>query len=312
VHLTDTNGDLRSVDLRIGRDVADSRLNPPGAPSQRTPEVAYQFARVDPTAYRYGEQLYYARRPVLPSFTATSVTIENLVPGAGLEIFGIGLFNAVTGEITQAREKQRFQPIYRDDQVRIFENTGTLPRAFLVPSATVVAPGQDALSRMLDGPFNPRETVFVECAPPDPLCGLPLSLTQKNLGQLDAPGVAVYRSYESDASTIQVTAVRDAMLVVSDRFAPGWIALVDDRPTPILRADYLFRAIHVPAGSHTVRVLYAPWAIGIGALVSAVTISCVFLVTGVHALTAAQRRWAWKPWPRWRRATEPAAVPELS
>jgi hypothetical protein len=315
INLTNAEGAVRSVDLRIGRDIADARANLPNssvAADHANLEVAYQFTRSDPTAYRYGEQFYYARRPLRAPFLTTAVSVENLVPGAGLEIYGVGLFDAATGEITQARDKERLQPVYRDDQVRIYENMGVLPRAFLVPSAMVGASGPEVLSRMLDGPFNPRETVFVECAPPDTQCGLPPSVTKVNPARLEAPGIAAYRSYESDASTIQVTAIRDSMLVISDRFAPGWFALVDDQPAPILRGNYLFRAIHVPAGLHSVRLIYAPWSLGVGAALSAFTILCVFVATSVHAVTTMRRRWAPPAWLPRRRPSETAALPELS
>ena len=49
------------------------------------------------------------------------------------------------------------------------------------------------------------------------------------------------------------------MLFLLDLFHyPGWIAELDGRQTPILRADVLFRAVEVPAGRHTVVFRYAP------------------------------------------------------
>jgi hypothetical protein len=49
------------------------------------------------------------------------------------------------------------------------------------------------------------------------------------------------------------------ILVISDVLAPGWSATVDGREAPIVRADYAFRAVPVPAGEHDVVMRYLPW-----------------------------------------------------
>jgi hypothetical protein len=48
-------------------------------------------------------------------------------------------------------------------------------------------------------------------------------------------------------------------LVVSDAFVPGWTARVDGAPASIVPVDLAFRAVPVPAGSHTVDMRYSPW-----------------------------------------------------
>lgn len=48
-------------------------------------------------------------------------------------------------------------------------------------------------------------------------------------------------------------------LVVNDCLAPGWTATVDGVSSELLRADYAFRAVPVPAGEHDVLLRYSPW-----------------------------------------------------
>ncbi len=57
-------------------------------------------------------------------------------------------------------------------------------------------------------------------------------------------------------------------VVFSEVWYPGWEALVDGKPTRLYRADYLFRAVAVPAGEHRVIMRYRPRAFYAGLLLS--------------------------------------------
>lgn len=60
-------------------------------------------------------------------------------------------------------------------------------------------------------------------------------------------------------------------MVLTDTWYPGWEARVDDVPTPIVRADYIFRAVPVARGTHSIVFEYHPRMFGLGALISAVS-----------------------------------------
>ncbi|MEW6717422.1 MAG: YfhO family protein [Chloroflexota bacterium] len=64
-------------------------------------------------------------------------------------------------------------------------------------------------------------------------------------------------------------------LVISDVWYPGWQAQVDRRAVPILRADYLFRAVEVPVGEHTIILVYKPSWLFVGMVVSVLAL-CVW------------------------------------
>jgi uncharacterized membrane protein YfhO len=49
---------------------------------------------------------------------------------------------------------------------------------------------------------------------------------------------------------------REGYLVVSDVLLPGWSATLDGKELPMLRADYAFRAVPLPAGDHEVVMRY--------------------------------------------------------
>lgn len=68
------------------------------------------------------------------------------------------------------------------------------------------------------------------------------------------------KAMHTNSSTIEVDTDQPGLLVLHDIYYPGWRATVDEVPSPILRANILFRAVEVPAGHHVVRFEYAPFS----------------------------------------------------
>ena len=82
----------------------------------------------------------------------------------------------------------------------------------------------------------------------------------------------------------EVDAPQDGGFVVfAETWYPGWRAEVDGRRVPLYRADYLFRAVAVPAGRHRVVLVYRPWWWPVGAAGS-------LLALGVLAVLWLRRR----------------------
>lgn len=61
-------------------------------------------------------------------------------------------------------------------------------------------------------------------------------------------------------------------LVLDQPFASGWSIRLDGRPTQILRANYLFSAVWLPPGQHTLLRRYVPKSLVLGAAISSATL----------------------------------------
>ena len=92
------------------------------------------------------------------------------------------------------------------------------------------------------------------------------------LGPADAsPLVASVEFARDDPEHVElrVASDRSSWLVLADAWYPGWEARIDGAAVPVLRANSLFRAVRIEAGSSLVSFDFRPRSVRIGAAVSA-------------------------------------------
>ncbi|HEX7090219.1 MAG TPA: YfhO family protein [Longimicrobiales bacterium] len=165
--------------------------------------------------------------------------------------------------------------VYRDPQAAVYRNESAFPRAFLVGAVEVV-PDELAVVRILtDSMLDLRRTALL----PEPLpAGIAL--------EPDPVGTVEWLDREVDRYTLRVTTDRPALLVVSENYFPAWKAAVDGEPAPVLRANYTFRAVPVPAGAHEVRFEYRSDVLRASAFASLATLVLLLGVAAGGALRA--------------------------
>jgi uncharacterized membrane protein YfhO len=49
-----------------------------------------------------------------------------------------------------------------------------------------------------------------------------------------------------------------AVLRIAERYDPAWIATIDGKAATLVRVDYMFQGVPVPAGAHYVLLEYRP------------------------------------------------------
>ena len=182
----------------------------------------------------------------------------------GLTLHGLALVDAAEGVFQSfvVAPQGQFELVYSGD-VKIYENSTVLPRAFLVSEVLTAANDAEAIAVMQGETFNPEKTIVVvedrgkerqRDGEKNP--SIPPSLS---------PSIVFY---SPEQVVIDVTAARDGYLVLTDAYYPGWVATVDGQPANIERADILFRSVKIPAGQHRVEFRYQPQSFALGAAVS--------------------------------------------
>jgi uncharacterized membrane protein YfhO len=149
--------------------------------------------------------------------------------------------------------------VFTDKTVDIYEEESALPRTFFATQWSLV-PQNDALKVMLDQNFDPSKEILLEKDP-----GVK-SLVLTGLSTVE------YVSYSANERILTVKNSVPGILFTSETWYPGWKAYVDGKEVEILRADYSFRAIAVPEGTHTIRFVYKPLSFTVGAWLSLVTL----------------------------------------
>jgi hypothetical protein len=166
-----------------------------------------------------------------------------------------------------------------EDGTTLSRSRTALPRAFLVQKAQVVSDAE-ALKAVRDPAQSFRHTAWLATGEP-----------------LDRPpceGNAQLMESTARGVELAVDACDESYLVLSDSHYPGWQATLDGASTPIHRANFALRAVRVTAGSHRIRVEYAPRSFHVGLAVSLLAlgglVAALFVARGNDRLTRGRRR----------------------
>jgi hypothetical protein len=154
---------------------------------------------------------------------------------------------------------EAFPTIYADERVKVLENPDAVPNAWIVNQAQQVA-SEDMLDALASGEIDPSETALLESMPP-------------NLTASSEPSSRSVQIVERSPEHIRLDAASDqpGLVVLSETWDPNWRAYVNGEQVEIYRANYLFRAVPIPAGESSVELRYEPPALRLGLAVTAFT-----------------------------------------
>ncbi|MEW6619642.1 MAG: YfhO family protein [bacterium] len=156
----------------------------------------------------------------------------------------------------------------KDRIVRIYENKGVLPRAYLVAKVRVVKNRKEAFKAVISASFDPTKEVILES---------PISNPQSPISNLQSRVEII--NYQPNKIILNASSSVDCFLFMSETYYPGWKAYVDGQKTEIYRANYIFRAIKFPKGNHQVEFVYFPLSFKTGLFGSLLTL--ILMVIGV-------------------------------
>jgi membrane protein YfhO/6-pyruvoyl-tetrahydropterin synthase-like protein len=153
------------------------------------------------------------------------------------------------------------------EQLQLYDFNPAARRVYVVPDALMGPNVLWQIEGMFQARFNPASGVLVSEPPPPPA---------------GTPGMPVPASAEFIEDGLNRVVVRarlpgDGYLALMDSYTPDWRVDVDGRPAPLMRANGLFRAVHLVAGTHVVTFTYHPSMFYLGARITGATAAALAL-----------------------------------
>jgi O-antigen/teichoic acid export membrane protein len=191
-------------------------------------------------------------------------------------------------------DNPKYELVYEDEAVRIYENLGAMPRAFTLPFSTTSfyrlddeddPPFADEVAY-----FDLRHNVLIP-APP----GLPRERNRASMPTTipGTPVPATVTVYTANEVWIDAQVRDESWLVLADSAFPGWKAYLrpigagdaDERQVPLHVVDGNFRGVYLERGAWTVRMKYSPDSVKLGGFASFMAGVVLIFVVGV---------WLWR------------------
>lgn len=243
--------------LRAGQETAEGAWRDGAAHGQ--PDARQPWPRGQ-AGWDYLARATWAE-PLLPQ----RITVRNVAAEGNLVLRGVSLLDQRTGAhaaLTMPADGQ-FRRVHSGD-VKVYQNQQALDRAYLVGQATTAADDAAVLARLAEAAFEPSQEVVLLAD------DLAAAGQQTQAAALAGPmeGVARIVEYQPERVVVEATLDAPGALVLADTWYPGWQARIDGQPAPVLRANYLFRAVLLPAGQHVVQFEFRPVSLRLGAGVS--------------------------------------------
>jgi hypothetical protein len=153
-------------------------------------------------------------------------------------------------------EADKFEKVFdQDPEIAVFRNRRFLSFATIVPSATT-ADHEGAFAAVHRQGFDPYGTVVIEDTAAAP----------------GGPGTVTVETSNPGFLRLKASAPQGGYLLLSQTFYPGWTATVDGAQSRLYRANYLFQAVRLEPGEHTVEIAFRPLSTAIGGAISALTL----------------------------------------
>lgn len=168
---------------------------------------------------------------------------------------------------------KKFELVY-DEEIKIYKNNHAFPRSFIVHQVVVLKSKDDIFDKLKNEQFDLRNNIIIEKEPPE--------MGNLNRYAHRSPFVdnssSEIKEYQYNKVMIDVNMENPGFLVLTDTYYPGWKVYVDGEEKKILVADYLFRAVFLEEGLHSVEFIYDPFSFKIGFWISCFALFSILII----------------------------------
>lgn len=173
----------------------------------------------------------------------------------------------------QPFEHAKFEQVFHQGGVYVFQNRNYFPRARIVFDYEVIKEREDILTRIVDPNFDYRNSVILEEEP----------RASFSRGDTSVPlGKAVIEQDEINRMMVKAVLSQPGFLILSENYYPSWKAYVDGNEAEIYRANYIFRAVYLDEGEHEVEFVFDSATYRIGKTSTLLTSGLLLAIFGFY------------------------------
>ncbi len=134
---------------------------------------------------------------------------------------------------------------YKDGAYLVRRNSDAYGNAWFVDSVNYVDSANEEILAL-----NDEDLINTAIINKNEFSGLPTSYVQDSTAEIS---LVAEKPYNPNSRKYSVHTNKNALAVFSEiYYSPDWRAYIDGNPAEYIRADYLLRAMEIPAGEHTV------------------------------------------------------------
>ncbi len=185
--------------------------------------------------------------------------VQNIGQARGLLDIGGVRYAILSYPVNSEEFKLVKKDSVKEKDVYLYEYRGYPGRFLFFPKAQFISDEKKVMLKMIDQKTDFKKELIISDSS---------AASPKGPEASKATGNVKLLSYEPNEIVLSSESDGNGFIYASDTYYPGWRAYVDGKQTKIYRANLAFRAIEVPAGSHTVVFRYVPVSFYIGCILT--------------------------------------------
>jgi len=205
-------------------------------------------------------------------FKRSSDFLHNFIPSA---LAGSGIYPNLKDERYLDLMGCRYDA---NDNGNLIIRPNSLSRFMLFKNFEVVHDDNTMLEKLKKQDFKPTEKLLLEVDPHIPAVNVPAEKLQ-------------FSSLKTDKLDLDITSDAPALVFFNDSFHKGWEAYVNGIRKPVIRADFNFMAVAVPAGTSKVTFRFHPKTFTYGLYMTfAGGLTFIVLVIGLYGFSKKNKK----------------------
>jgi hypothetical protein len=262
--LMKNDGSSQDIPIRAGIETSEWAIDKPGLKSLHKKTQVGESWDVPNEGYQGHSFVFKVNFP--NPIKISKLGFQYLSDQGSLSIKKIVINGLELDGILEKILKDRFQLVAKN----IYKNSYYLPRVFMIARAKAIVEEKELLHQL--DQLDPRENILLSHLPP--------GYHEPQNSAFSTQEAEVIK-YSPGKIRIVTSAQTDKFLVLSDTYNPYWKAVIDNKPSPILKVNYGLRGLYVPKGKHQIEFSFHFYPFYLGLVITLISLLGVLLFSFV-------------------------------